>query len=126
MTGTLKRVKLIAGEVGKAKLQITRAKGVNGVWKAKVVRNGPTLRYVGQDDENWDSDTDNVELFKVNIPIRKGQRLSLRTKATSTLHCSSGGPNTLISIPPPVLGQGFSPIADDEGCWLLFEGVVKK
>lgn len=122
-TGTLRKLKLIAGEAGKFKLQIVKAKEVNGKWRTKLVRNGPTIRYEGQEQE--DPQDYKVEVFKVNVPIKKGQRLGIKTKSTSTLRCSSGGDNTLISIPPLVLGKGFAPIADGEGCWLLLEGVVK-
>ena len=59
------------------------------------------------------------------MKIHKGEQLAIATKETSTLRCSSGGPNTLLYNPvlqydddPQVLGSA-------DGCWMLIEGFVK-
>lgn len=121
-TGTLKKLKLIAGEAGKFKLQIAKTKP-NG--KSKIVRNGPKISYEGQDQSNWNSDDYRVEKFNVHVPIKSGQRLAIKTKKTSTLRCSSGGPNTLLYTPPLAPGGSLSPYDDTDGCWMLLEGKVK-
>lgn len=120
--GTLKKLKLIAGEAGKFKLQIAKTRK-NG--KTKIVRNGPKIHYEGQDQANWDSDVYKVEKFKVRVPIKKGQRLAIKTKKTSTLRCSSGGAHTLLYTPPLAPGGPFSPYDDTDGCWMLLQGKVK-
>lgn len=120
--GTLKKVSLIAGEAGSFKLQIVKTRNDGS---SKVVENGPKISYEGQTDENYDTSTYNVETFKVDEEIPAGARLAVKTKETSTLRCSSGGPNTLLHAPPLVKGAAFVAPDSDDGCWLLLEGKVK-
>ena len=94
VSGVLKRVRVIAGGKGHFRLQLTKARKVNGTWEAKAVRNGPVIRYKGQKPSNFNSDHYNVESFRVGIPIHKGERLSMRATKTSAIRCSSGGDNT--------------------------------
>lgn len=120
--GKLKSVELIAGEAGSFKLQIVKTRDDGS---SKLVDNGPKITYEGQTDENYDTSTYNVEKFKVGMQIPKNARLAIRTKETSTLRCSSGGPNTLLHAPPIVAGAGFVAPDSDDGCWMLLEGKVK-
>lgn len=120
--GTIKRIRLIAGEQGSFRLQIVRVRQTDSGFEGKAVRNGPIIRYDGQPDPD---EPYAVEVFRVNVPIRKGQRLAIRTRKTSTLRCSSGGPNTLLFRPPLVRGAGFRANTNDDGCWLLLEAVVR-
>ena len=120
--GTLKQVKLIAGEPGSFKLQIVKTRNDNS---SKVVANGPRIVYDGQTDENYDTSNYNVEKFKVDVPVPAGARLAIKTKETSTLRCSSGGDNTLLHQPPLVKGANFLAADSDDGCWMLIEGKVK-
>ena len=126
VSGTLIRVKIIAGGPGRAKLFLTKAHKVNGVWRAKVKGVGPKIRYHGQSQSNWDNDVYNVESFKVDIPIKKGWRLSLRTRKNSAYRCSGGSDNTLIFQPPLTFGGPYTDAKSDEGCFLLLEGIIKK
>lgn len=119
-SGTLKKIKLIAGEAGSFKLQLVK---VNGAQAAKVVTNGPKITYEGQADPN--ADTYDVETFKVDIPIHEGEQLAIATKKTSTLRCSSGGPNTLLYNPVLQVGNALQVLGSADGCWMLIEGVVK-
>lgn len=124
--GRLRKIRVIAGEEGTFKLQLTKAKMVNGTWKARVKAEGPTIHVTGQEDANWDTDTYKVEVFKVNLPIKKGWRLSMKATSTSAVRCSSGGDNTLIFTPPLVLGGLFQDSSSDDGCWPLIEGVIRR
>lgn len=124
--GTLKKVKVIAGGAGSFQLQLVKAKEVAGVWQAKVKAQGPVITVEGQDQANLDSDSYKVEAFKVNMPIKKGWRLSMKSSSTSAVRCSSGGDNTLIFAPPLQSGAGFEQASGDDGCWPLIEGVVKR
>lgn len=121
-SGKLKSIELIAGEAGSFKLQIVKTRDDGS---SKLVANGPKISYEGQTDENYDTSEYNVEKFKVGMEIPKGARLAIRTKETSTLRCSSGGPNTLLHAPPLVAGAGFVAPDSDDGCWMLLEGKVK-
>jgi len=121
--GTIKRIKLIAGEAGSFKLQLARVGAASQ--QAKIVRNGPTIDYEGQPQIEEDPETYRVESFRVNLKVGKGERLAIRSKATSTLRCSSGGPNQLIFQPPLSLGNPFTTASDTDGCWLLLEAVIR-
>jgi hypothetical protein len=126
-TGTIKRIRVIAGGPGSFRLQIAKVKAStqNGTHEAKVVANGPKIAYTGQDEASWESDSYKVETFKVNVPVKKGQQLALRGNYTSMVRCSSGGPNTLIYQPALALGGPFAPATDTDGCWLLMEAVIR-
>ena len=123
--GTLKKVRVIAGGPGSFTLQLVKSKQVGGVWQSKVKAVGPTILYSGQSDQNWDFDIYKVETFRVNMPIKKGWRLAMKSSGTSAVRCSSGGDNTLLHNPPLGLGWGFQPVTSDDGCWTLIEGVIK-
>jgi hypothetical protein len=120
-SGTIKRIRLIAGAPGSFQLQLVKANAATQ--RAKLVRNGPTINYQGQDSP--DAETYKVESFKVKVPVKKGQYLAIRSSETSTLRCSSGGPNQLIFQPPLSLGSPFRTATDTDGCWLLLEAVIK-
>jgi hypothetical protein len=91
------------------------------------VRNGPTIAYQGQQytDPETDPDTYKVESFKVDVPVKKGQSLAIRSSETSMLRCSSGGPNQLIFQLPHSLGNPFQTATDTDGCRLLLEAVIE-
>jgi hypothetical protein len=119
--GKLKRIRLIANVPGSFRLQIVK---VRPDGSAKVVRKGPKVDYQGQSDPNaLDYE---IETFPVNIRIKRGHRLAIKTQSTSLVRCSSGGPNSLLYQPPLAYGAGFNQYDATDGCWLLIEGVVKK
>jgi hypothetical protein len=120
--GVIRRIRLIAGAAGSFRLFTVRAFRDGPVYKGKALRRGPVINYQGQPPDV--EDTYRVEVFKVRIRIRRGVRLAIRTSQTSTLRCSSGGPNTLLFQPPLFLTQPFRPATGDDGCWLLLEAVA--
>jgi hypothetical protein len=124
-TGTIKKIRLIAGGPGSFKLQIAKVKRSTlfGTNEAKVVYNGPRISYQGQTEANEESGSYRVETFKVNVPVKKGQQLALKGNITSMVRCSSGGDNTLIYSPP--LGRAFRPATETDGCWILMEAVIR-
>jgi hypothetical protein len=124
-TGTIKKIRLIAGGPGSFKLQIAKVKRSTlfGTNEAKVVANGPRISYQGQTEANDESGNYRVETFDVNVPVKKGQQLALKGNITSMVRCSSGGDNTLIYTPP--LGSSFRPATETDGCWILMEAVIR-
>ncbi len=126
-TGTIKRIRLIAGGPGSFKLQIAKVKRstLHGTNEAKVVYNGPSITYQGQTEANFESSNYRVESFKVDVPVKKGQQLALRGSITSMIRCSSGGDNTLIYTPPLFPRGPFTPASNDDGCWILMEAVIR-
>jgi hypothetical protein len=122
-SGTIHKIRLIAGGPGSFKLQIAKVRHATS--EAKVVATGPRISYQGQTELNFEDDSYRVESFDVNVPVKKGQQLALRGNATSMVRCSSGGDNTLIYTPPLFSGGPFAPTSNDDGCWLLMEAVIK-
>jgi hypothetical protein len=124
-TGTIKKIKLIAGEPGNFRFQLAKVRP--GSQQAKVVRNGPRIDYHGQTytADGDDPETYDVESFKVNVKVKKGEFLAIKSTSTSMLRCSSGGPNQLLFQPPLALGSPFRAADDTDGCWLLLEAVIK-
>lgn len=124
-TGTIKKIRLIAGGPGSFKLQIAKVKRSTlfGTNEAKVVANGPRISYQGQTEANEESGSYRVETFDVNVPVKKGQQLALKGNITSMVRCSSGGDNTLVYTPP--LGSSFRPATSTDGCWILMEAVIR-
>lgn len=126
-TGTIKRIRLIAGGPGSFKLQIAKVQQATlfKANRAKVVYEGPRISYTGQTEANEESGAYRVESFAVNVPVKKGQQLALRGSITSMVRCSSGGDNTLIYTPSLLSGGPFKPATGTEGCWILMEAVIR-
>lgn len=126
-TGTIKRIRLIAGGPGSFKLQIAKVQQATlfKANKAKVVYEGPRISYAGQTEASEESGAYEVESFPVDVPVKKGQQLALRGSITSMVRCSSGGDNTLIYTPSLLSGSPFKPATGSEGCWILMEAVIR-
>jgi hypothetical protein len=126
-TGTIKKIRLIAGGPGSFRLQIAKVKRSTlfGANEAKVLANGPRISYQGQSEANFEAGSYSVEAFNVNVPVKKGQQLALRGNLTSMIRCSSGGDNTLIYTPPLFPRGPFTPASNDDGCWLLMEAIIR-
>lgn len=124
-TGTIRKIRLIAGGPGSFKLQIAKVKRSTlfGTNEARVVYNGPRISYQGQTEANFEEDSYRVESFNVDVPVKKGQQLALKGNLTSMVRCSSGGEDTLIYAPP--LGGSFRPATNTDGCWILIEAVIR-
>jgi hypothetical protein len=121
--GTMIRLRVIAEAAGSFRLQIARARKTGpDRYEGKVVRNGPSISYAGQPDED---DPYRVETFTVNIPVKKGDRLAIRKRATSALRCGGGGDGTLLFYPALAPGGAFRRNTDDHDCLLLLEAVVR-
>ncbi len=120
-SGVIKKIRVITQGPDTFRLQIAKAKANQE--KAKVVYTGEKLQTEGQTDPN--ADTYTVETFKVHAPVEKGQYLATKSKRSSMLRCSSGGPNQLLFQPALGLSGPFETATDTDGCWLLLEAVIK-
>lgn len=119
--GVIKKIRIIAQSEGSFRLQLARARAEQE--KAKVTYTGERLRYDGQtgpDDGTYD-----IESFRVDVPVEKGDHLAIKTRRTSMLRCSSGGPNQLLFQPPLAVGGPFETADATDGCWLLMEAVYR-
>jgi hypothetical protein len=126
-TGTIKRIRLVAGGPGSFQLQIAQVKRSTlfGTNEAKVVRNGPVIHYTGQTEANFEESVFKVESFKVNVPVKKGQYLAIKASSTSALYCAGGGNNILTYSPPLSAGGSFRSATSTDGCDLLLGAVIK-
>ena len=121
-TGTIKKIRLIAG--GPGSFRLMAVKHINGS-DAKVTRRGQKISYRGQVESAEEEGDYRVESFDVDMQVKKGMQLAIRGSITSMIRCSSGGDNTLIYSPPLFLGGSFTPATSTDGCWLLMEAVIK-
>lgn len=126
-SGTIKQIRLVAGGPGSFRLQIAQVKHSTlfGTNEAKVVHSGPVIHYTGQTEANFEEGVFKVETFKVNVPVKKGQYLAIRTTSTSALYCAGGGDNILTYSPSMVAGGKFRPATSTDGCDLLLGAVIK-
>lgn len=120
-TGTIHKIRLIAGEAGSLRIYIAQVK-VDSTnlanSKAKVVVKGPKLTFQGQPD-NFNGYK--IETFNVNIPVVKGQYLAIKTNSTSVLRCNSGGTAQLEFQPALTVGAPYRTADDNDGCFMLVE-----
>jgi hypothetical protein len=121
-TGTIKRIRLIAG--GPGSFRLMAVKHINGT-ESIAKRYGQRISYRGQMESAEEEGDYNVESFPVDMKIKKGEQLALRGSITSMIRCSSGGDNTLIYSPPLYLGGYFTAASNTDGCWLLMEAVIR-
>lgn len=121
-TGTIKKIRLIAG--GPGSFRLMAVKHINGT-DSKVTRRGQKISYLGQVESAEEEGDYRVESFDVDMQVKKGMQLAIRGNITSMIRCSSGGDNTLIYSPPLFLGGSFTPATNTDGCWLLMEAVIK-
>lgn len=124
-SGTLKKVRVIAGAPGTFTLQLVKNKVIDGVNQARVKATGPTLTYHGQTESNWDYDTYTTETFLVNMPIKAGWRLAMKAPSSSAMQCPGPGSQTIVYRPALVAGEGFRPAIGTMPCYPLIEGVIQ-
>ncbi len=126
-TGTIKKIRLIAGGPGTMRIETAKVKQKTlfTTKEAKLVHKGPKITYQGQTEANWESDSYRVESFAVNMRIEKGEQLAIHSGNTSTIRCSSGGDNTLIYPLTYYPKHPFNAAEGSDGCWLLLEAIYK-
>jgi hypothetical protein len=118
--GTIKEIKLVAGDSGHFRLEIARAEPAKK--RARIVERGPVIHYTGQGGID-DGGPYTIETFHVDIKVKKGEYLAIQSKATSMLQCSGGGLNQLLFQPALQEGAGYSTTTHVDGCLLLLEAV---
>ena len=130
--GTIGKVKLVSCIQGSFRLQFAQVQP--GQQKAKVVRNGPVIKYAADpretdgDDNTFcggDDGTDfKVQTFNVNVPVRKGEYIAFKAKRTGTLYCS-GDSGVLLYAQPLAPGGAYRKATDDTSCLMLVRLVYK-
>jgi hypothetical protein len=63
--------------------------------------------------------------LEVNVPVKKGEYIAIKTKETGTLNCS-GGSGTLLHASPLPVGGPFKKATDTESCTMLIRLVYKQ
>jgi hypothetical protein len=124
VSGTIDKIRLIAGSAGHFRLQLARAKNITGAGgDAKVVRSGPRIDYLGK---GFNADpAKRIEAFNVNLHVNQGDYLTMRMTRTSVLRCNSGGTRQLLFEPPLLVGGGFTHTTNNDGCTLMLQARIK-
>lgn len=102
--GTISKIRLMACTPGSFVLQIARAKP--NADKAKVVRTGPLINYRGAKRNCNASNNFVIEAFDVDVPVKKGDYLSVVATKVSFIYNSSGD-GSLVFDPPLADGGPF-------------------
>jgi hypothetical protein len=127
-TGTIGSVRLVSCVAGSFRLEFAAVKP--GLSQAKVVRQGPLIRYRA-DPRQTDSDPNTVcggdnaddfkiQAFPVNVHVNKGDYLAIQTTKTGTLYCS-GGSGVLLFSPPLAASGTYRRANTDTSCNLLVQ-----
>jgi hypothetical protein len=130
--GRIGKVKLVSCVKGSFKLQLARVR--RGANKARIVRSGPYIRYKA-DPRHIDGNSETycggevgddfkVQTFRVNVPVKKGEYIAIKTKKTGTLNCSSGN-GTMVHAPALPVGGAFKKAKDNMSCDMLVRLVYK-
>jgi hypothetical protein len=122
--GTIRRIKLVARGSGDFRLQLAAVRG--RPHEARVVRNGPKISYRGQPDPNAPYE---VEKFRINLKVRKGERLVVKSRTNQMLGRCPRNENLKLQYlflePPLPVGGPFEEVGGWQSCYLLVEAVVR-
>lgn len=123
ISGTLKRIRLVAGAQGSFRFQLARAQNITGNHgDAKIVRRyGTLINYQG----NGFDANNQIEVFHIGIHVNQGDYLAIKAKKTSALRCNSGGTRQLLFQPALALGGGFQTSTDNDSCTLMIQAIVR-
>ena len=88
---------------------------------ARVVSNGPVIKYVGQTGANdCSNDKYIVQSYSVILHVVKGDYIAIKTKATGAISCS-GGNGVLLYAPPLAPGGPMKKAPSGASCNLLVQ-----
>lgn len=121
--GTLRRIKLVALNKGSFRLELGRAKSLNGSdGKGRIVRRNKTIHYKSSVDGNGYK----IQTFRIKMKVKKGDLLAIRSNSTSMLQCTSGSTEQLLFQPLlPVGGPFVDNIGHRSNCTLLLQAIYK-
>jgi hypothetical protein len=118
-TGTVKHVRLVSCKAGSFRLQI--AKASPSARKARIVLNGPEIKYRGQNPCGGpDGDHYVVQSFRVKFRVAKGEYIAIKARSTGALSCS-GGDGFLLYAPPLRVGGPLRKSHSGASCDLLVQ-----
>jgi hypothetical protein len=118
-TGTIKHVKLVSCVPGSFRLQLAQANPSTRT--ARVVSNGPVIKYVGQTGaNNCNNGKYIVQSYAVSVHVVKGDYIAIETKATGAISCS-GGDGVLLYAPPLAPGGPLKTAPSGASCNLLVQ-----
>jgi hypothetical protein len=124
--GTINQVRVVSCVAGSFRLQL--AVGAQTTRRAKIVRNGPVIRYNadprqidGDDDTVCGGDDGNdylIQAFPITLKVNKGELIAIRTPTTGAVYCS-GGSGVLLYSPPLAVGAAARKADGSASCNLL-------
>jgi hypothetical protein len=115
--GIINKINVVASGPGHFRLFVARVRGGN---RAKVRKKGPAMTYTGDHSAPY-----TIEHLPLHLRVKKGDYLSIRTKRTSMLSCTSGSVRQLLYEPPLALGDPLETANGTDDCSLLIQAVYK-
>jgi hypothetical protein len=113
--GKLAKIRIRSCTPGTFVLQF--AKADLGTDRAKVLRSGPVINYEG-DPANCNGGPYTVETFKVNVRVKKGERLAVAGTDIGFMYNASSG-DSMKFVPPLADGGPLRTETDSDGHLLI-------
>jgi hypothetical protein len=115
--GIVDKIRLVACAPGTFVLQVARANTTTD--QASASRSGPVINYRG-DPNRCNNPPHVVEVFPVNVEVKRGDRLSVVATRVGFLYCA-GDQGSLLFDPPLADGAAARTAFDDGDCIMLLE-----
>jgi hypothetical protein len=126
--GVIAKVKILAATEGSFRLFLARTKsGPTFLYRSKVVRRGPAIRYEGNGSSACAPDC-RIETFPIRLKVKKGDVLAFRSKAASFLRCVASPEDDILLYyePPLAVGDPFRDVGDTLDCAILMKAVYAR
>jgi hypothetical protein len=115
--GVVDKIKLVSAWGSLFIPQVVKVRGnVAPITELKVKEQGPTLIYAGTGD---------IETFDVDLPIKQGERIAMRTQFAGALQCEPGIDNEAIADPLLLPSNVFTDANYYTGCTHLVQAVME-
>jgi hypothetical protein len=120
--GTLTRFKVRAGAPSAVRFELVRLKNLssnNGSAQGKARTKSKVFQIQGH---GFDA-TNQIETFKVNMKVKKGDYVAILSSKTAALRCTSGSNRQLLFFPPLQPGDPFQSSDVAGNCTLMVQAV---
>jgi hypothetical protein len=115
--GVIDKIRLVSSTGASFVPQVVKVKGnIAPITEVKVKAEGPFIGYEG---------TGEIESFDVDIPVKQGQRIAMRTTFAGALQCEPGIDNEAIVDPTILPSMVFTDANYYTGCTHLLQAVME-
>jgi hypothetical protein len=120
--GTITKFKVRAGAPGSVRFELVRLKSLssnNGSAQGKARAKSKKFQILGH---GFDA-TNQIETFKVNLKVKKGDYVAINSSKTGAERCTSGSNRQLLFAPPLVVGDPFRSSDSAGNCTLMVQAL---